>query len=282
MDTIKTDTVQKWDSAYSNLQTTFVLGRYDIREYFILNMLYQYVLEDVKQYISPDVNGLRVVEVGCGGARISCFLATQGAKCIGTDTSDEALRLGKANYRAANVQGEFLVDDLLDSKLPADSFDVVMSFGLLEHFSDLTPPIASLTKLVRPGGIQIHTIIPHRFWANAFCRSWNFCANLLYNVLKGRFNGIVTNSSRNFPHFENDFSLGEYRASFEKNGSEVLRMEGHTLLTQGLRMPAIIERALYGNVMSPLRGVIKKVDRSGSGLVRQMAPIWYVVARKKI
>jgi hypothetical protein len=48
--------------------------------------------------------------------------------------------------RKLQAEGAFVLDDLLNSKLPDHCFDVVMSFGLLEHFEDLQPLTASLTR----------------------------------------------------------------------------------------------------------------------------------------
>ena len=96
-------------------------------------------------------------------ARNSVYLAMRGLDVSCSDNSPEGLCLARSNFSAMDVGGTFLLDDLMNSKIPTESYDCVMSFGLLEHFEDLRPLIKNLTRLVKPGGIQIHVIIPKKF-----------------------------------------------------------------------------------------------------------------------
>ena len=105
----------------------------------------------------------RILEVGSGSARLSCFLAMEGYQTACFDYSTEALRAARANYAAAQVGGWFAVGD--GAKLPVRDgcFDVVLSTGLLEHFQDPSPIVREMVRVLKPGGLFYSDIVPRKF-----------------------------------------------------------------------------------------------------------------------
>src|SRR5207249_1229842 len=75
----------------------------------------------------------RILEVGSGSGRLSCFLAMAGYHTTCLDFSMHALRVARANYLAAKVGGWFVIGDGLKVPVHDGCFDVVLSTGLLEH-----------------------------------------------------------------------------------------------------------------------------------------------------
>jgi SAM-dependent methyltransferase len=197
-----------------------------------------------------------------------------------SDYAPGAVRLAKDNFAALNAEGTFLQDDLLNSKITPESFDCVMSFGLLEHFEDLDAILGAITRLVKPGGIQIHCIIPKKFSTDTIMNALMFPPRLAMNALKGRWAGIVTRSFRDFPHYENSFTAVEYCKAFERSGSEVLRCEAGGILYPLLNIPLGVGDAIARTAPRALSRVIRTLDRQDNRFLHFIAPTFYIVARK--
>ena len=278
----KGNQIENWDKQYSDLRITYVETS-DTPEDFVQMLGYQFVYEDIVELL-PNQPNAHILEVGCGTARNAVFLSRQGFKVTCSDFAPEALRLAKANFDAMGVRGIFVNDDLMNSKLPAGSYDCVMSFGLLEHFKDLKPLATSLTRFVRPGGIQIHLVVPKKFSTmNLSYLIW-FPYNFIHFAIRKRdFRNIVKRSYRDFPHFENTFSAREYADAFREAGNEIIRCEPQDVLYAFLRLPP----PSLGNFL--VRAFKKQLERwyrsthrgkTNSRLLQFLSPAFVVVCRK--
>ncbi len=100
-----------------------------------------------------EVEGKRIVDVGCGGGILSEGLARLGADVLGIDLGEELLDIAdlhgiesgtKVNYRKISV--EALAEE------QAASFDVVTCMEMLEHVPNPLSVVKACAKLVKPGG----------------------------------------------------------------------------------------------------------------------------------
>lgn len=79
----------------------------------------------------------RCLEVGCGRGSISSYFADHGFDCFLLDSSKTVLETAQAIFGRNGHRATFVHGDALDIPFEADSFDVVVSIGLLEHFEDV-------------------------------------------------------------------------------------------------------------------------------------------------
>ena len=114
------------------------------------------------------------IEVGCGTARLSCSLATLGYNTTCLDYSEDALRLAKNNYILTNNKGTFVIGNGKDMDFEDNSFDVVLSTGLLEHFTDPEIIVNEMVRILKPGGVFYSDIVPKKF---SLLRSLDFLRN---------------------------------------------------------------------------------------------------------
>lgn len=127
-----------------------------------------YLMDEIKlEYLldilpSPHEN-IKVIEVGCGSARLSCFLASLGYNTTCMDFSENALKVAKKNYYLTKNQGEFIVGDVQNMPFEDNTYDVVISTGLLEHFKDPQIVINEMTRILKPEGIFYSDIVPDKF-----------------------------------------------------------------------------------------------------------------------
>ena len=274
---------ENWGKEYVNKTVTYAASPRNPSD---LEQLWHY--EVVRGYVTthlPDVKDPKIIEVGCGGARNALYLAMHGYDVSCADYSEEAIRLARANFETLGAHGTFLLDDLMKSTIPDETFDCVMSFGLLEHFVDLDPLVQSLTRLIKPGGLHIHVVVPKKFSTQTIVDVLMFPFKLAINLFVRRLpiRGIVKRSYRNFPFYENSYSWQQYCAAFAKGGNEVLNCEAGSLILSlfywpthvGLGYPAM---KLYAGLMERVNNWVRD---SKSPAVYRFSQTFTIIGRKK-
>jgi len=97
-----------------------------------------------------DINGLNVLDLGCGTGESSVILAKKGAIVKAFDISKKAIEIANRRAKINNVQDkiEFEVNSVENMKYDANSFDAVFGIGLLHHIniSVAAPEIFSVLK----------------------------------------------------------------------------------------------------------------------------------------
>ncbi|MBI9079553.1 MAG: methyltransferase domain-containing protein [Pseudodesulfovibrio sp.] len=104
----------------------------------------------------------KLLEVGCAGSRwLPYFFKQYGFDVTGLDYSPEGCAQAREMLRRNETNGTIHQGDLfqVEEELK-ESFDIVVSFGLVEHFSDTTATIRALAGLLKPKGILI-TMVPN-------------------------------------------------------------------------------------------------------------------------
>src|SRR6478736_1896451 len=104
----------------------------------------------------------RLIEVGCAGsAWLPYFAREHGLTVTGLDYSPRGCEQAEAVLATAGVAGEVVCADLFaPPAAQVGRFDVVFSFGVVEHFTDTTACIRALAALVAPGG-RLITVVPN-------------------------------------------------------------------------------------------------------------------------
>ncbi len=99
---------------------------------------------------------VRFLEVGCAPATWLAYFAEQFRyEVAGLDYAPHGVELAKKNLALCGVRGEVFEADLFHHGLPKESYDVVFSWGFIEHFKDPTQAVAKHLELLRPGGVLV-------------------------------------------------------------------------------------------------------------------------------
>ena len=113
-----------------------------------------------------DVRGLRVLEVGCGAAQCTRWLAARGASAVGSDLSGGMLREARALDRLAGVRSQLLQCDARRLPLADGCVDVVCSaYGALPFVADAGEVLAEAARVLVPGGLLAFSTAHPLRWA---------------------------------------------------------------------------------------------------------------------
>lgn len=99
-----------------------------------------------------DVEGLDVLDAGCGEGYMSRLLAERGARAAGVDVSDSLIEYARAHDDAERLALRFTVAGLEYLPYEDDSFDVAVCNHVLSDVSDPVAAISELGRVLRVGG----------------------------------------------------------------------------------------------------------------------------------
>ncbi len=107
-----------------------------------------------------DTKGMKLIEIGCGNsAWLPYFKKEYGFDVYGIDYSEEGCWQAKKILEREKVDGTIYCTDAFS---PAEellsSFDVVCSFGVVEHFDDTAKTLKAFSNFLKKGGLLITTI----------------------------------------------------------------------------------------------------------------------------
>jgi SAM-dependent methyltransferase len=99
--------------------------------------------------------GKDVLEVGCGSGIAVQLFAEAGANVTAVDLTPWAVETTRARLDAFGLAGEVLEADGEDLPFEDASFDVVFSWGVIHHTTDMGRALAELVRVCRPGGTLV-------------------------------------------------------------------------------------------------------------------------------
>ncbi|MFI6680062.1 class I SAM-dependent methyltransferase [Kribbella sp. NPDC050470] len=103
--------------------------------------------------VLPPVEGLRVVDLGCGEGGLAVRLAAGGAEVIAVDASEQMLAAAERHPAVRYVRA-----DLADFDLPSGSVDLVVSSLVLHYVEDFVGLVGRVTQWLTPGGSFVFSI----------------------------------------------------------------------------------------------------------------------------
>jgi len=159
-----------WDSIYVNNKPPELLVDTYKQSYK------QYCDKLIMDKIIEFYNDGAILEVGAGNSdwMIRVINEFKPFHCTGLDYSEDGCRLLKDKSKVNNVEIDVIHADMFS---PPDEmlkqFNFVMSFGVVEHFKDLTEVLGIISQFLKFNGVMF-TLIPNMSGINgALARLWN-------------------------------------------------------------------------------------------------------------
>lgn len=120
---------------------------------------------------APVGQGDRVLELGCAPGRwLVHYARTYGAAVEGLEYTVEGVRQTEENLRITGTNGVVHCGDFWEWE-PAEPYDLVLSLGFVEHFTDVDDAFARHLPLVRPGGL-LAVSVPNFQGLNRALQRW--------------------------------------------------------------------------------------------------------------
>jgi len=132
------------------------LGKRNLARYVAPPATSPYPLEYVFHLLG-NVEGLRVLDIGCGSGVNTLLVAFRGARAYGIDISESLVSLGVERLRVNPPPPRpprFIVGSAHSLPIRDESLDVVVGIAVLHHL-DLDRAIQELHRILKPGGRAI-------------------------------------------------------------------------------------------------------------------------------
>lgn len=113
-----------------------------------------------KTFNGIETRGKKLLEIGCGNSvYLSYFSKYHHFDVSGIDYSEYGCQCTRQILERDHVTGNIYLGDLFAPPVDLiEKFDVVCSFGVVEHFNETEKAIAAMAKFLKPGGLLITTI----------------------------------------------------------------------------------------------------------------------------
>jgi SAM-dependent methyltransferase len=108
--------------------------------------------------VLPEVAGLDVIELGCGTAYWSAWLARRGARPVGIDNSERQLETARALQLEHRLEFPLIHGNAEEVPLPDASFDLALSEYGASIWCDPHRWIPEAARLLRPRGRLIFLV----------------------------------------------------------------------------------------------------------------------------
>ena len=213
------------------------------------NVVWGYTTSRLHALFEARSPGRRLLECGCGAARVSAYMANHGYDCTLIDYSAQALALARARFSAAALPVTILCSDIRALALPRNGFDIVYSGGVLEFFSDIRQPIAEMARVLKPGGTLVAMMVPPKFSIQTVADLERTLAYSARRLVRGEFRDVLKRTRMVPPEYGvHPWTLSDYvdacaAAGLEAEGRVISPFPALALPRAGQRMYARLMRA---------------------------------------
>ena len=203
----------------------------------------EYITEEIKKYFKitknkPDfLEGLNILDIGCGGGLISEPMARLGANVTGIDASEKNINIAQVHSKKSDLQINYITasPENLNNN---EKFDIILNLEIVEHVDNVNLYIKSCSKLLKKNGLMFTATLNRSFisyikaiigaeyilrWLPIGTHDWNkfIKPEELVNFLsKEKFSTIDIKGLKFNPFFKkwkrsNDLSVNYIIASFK-------------------------------------------------------------------
>ena len=103
--------------------------------------------------IRRPLEGLRVLDIGCGGGLLCEPLARLGAEVVGIDPAGDNVRIAATHAAEAGLEIDYRATTAEAVAATAERFDIVLAMEVVEHVDNVPLFMKSCAELVKPGGL---------------------------------------------------------------------------------------------------------------------------------
>ena len=129
----------------------------------------QYIKEQVCARMARDplvrdpFEGLRVLDIGCGGGLLTEPMARLGATITGVDPSEKNIKTASVHAAEVGLEIDYRVGTAEDLAAAGERFDVILNMEVIEHVADPKAFTATCAAMLKPGGLMFIATLNRTF-----------------------------------------------------------------------------------------------------------------------
>jgi len=117
----------------------------------------KYIVNQIKKHFDrDDIDGLSILDIGCGGGLVCEPLTAMGANVTGIDAGPKAIEIAKSHAKDNDLNINYRCETSIDHK---GTYDVVLALEIIEHVDDVDSFVESVCRHVKPDGIVIFSTL---------------------------------------------------------------------------------------------------------------------------
>lgn len=98
--------------------------------------------------------GLRLLDIGCGGGLLSEPMARMGFDVVAADASEKNIKTASVHAKEQGLQIDYRHATAEDLAAANERFDVILNMEVIEHVADMNLFLTSCASMLKPGGIM--------------------------------------------------------------------------------------------------------------------------------
>ncbi|MGH1453281.1 MAG: bifunctional 2-polyprenyl-6-hydroxyphenol methylase/3-demethylubiquinol 3-O-methyltransferase UbiG [Paracoccaceae bacterium] len=104
-------------------------------------------------------DGLRLLDIGCGGGLLSEPMARLGATVVGADAAAGNIPVAQVHAEQSGLNIDYRNITAEEMAAAGERFDVVLNMEVVEHVSDPLAYLTAVHDLLKPGGLHLCSTI---------------------------------------------------------------------------------------------------------------------------
>ncbi|ALI55753.1 bifunctional 2-polyprenyl-6-hydroxyphenol methylase/3-demethylubiquinol 3-O-methyltransferase UbiG [Celeribacter marinus] len=104
-------------------------------------------------------DGLRILDIGCGGGLLSEPMARLGATVVGADAAERNIPVAQVHAENAGLDINYRFTTAEDLAAAGETFDVALNMEVVEHVADPQNYLNACQTLLKTGGLMICSTI---------------------------------------------------------------------------------------------------------------------------
>ena len=117
---------------------------------------------NLKNNSENSLNGLKFLDIGCGGGLVSEPLCRLGGNVTGIDASSKNIEVAKIHAQKNKLKIKYLNTSPEKNQIQ-DKFDVILNLEVIEHVENVDLFMKSATELLKKNGIMFIATINRTF-----------------------------------------------------------------------------------------------------------------------
>jgi len=109
---------------------------------------------DLDPKAAAQLEGFRILDIGCGGGLLCEPMARLGAEIVGVDPSATNIEVAKLHSAATGLAVDYRNSTAEEMQRSGETFDVILNMEVVEHVADVEAFLATCSAMVRPNGLM--------------------------------------------------------------------------------------------------------------------------------